>query len=120
MAHRHKIYCRSESEVRTPTLDEAGDIKFKPGGIHTEEVYKFWKHELKAGKWVQEVLENGYIIPFNELPQKYEEANNEDATEDADETAAADRYEDVGEQEDEEEEEQHDDEDEDEEENDEQ
>lgn len=52
---------------------------FAPGGIHQTEAISFWKSELKANQWVLDVLEKGYVIPFEKLPAKYEEENNKSA-----------------------------------------
>ena len=49
---------------------------FKPGGIPAPEVREFWKSELKAGDWVMNVIKNGYVLPLNEQPERYEEQNN--------------------------------------------
>ena len=40
---------------------------------------EFWKRELNASEWVMETLKEGYVIPFKELPSKYEEPNNASA-----------------------------------------
>ena len=53
--------------------------QFTPGGIHKSEVLNFWKHELNANQWVMDVLENGYVIPFEKAPIQYEEDNNKSA-----------------------------------------
>jgi len=45
-------------------------------------VRDFWKDELKAGEWVMDVLQNGYVIPFAKIPPVYEEQNNASATQD--------------------------------------
>jgi len=39
----------------------------------------FWESKLKASKWVLTTLEEGYSIPFTELPGRYEEPNNASA-----------------------------------------
>ena len=52
---------------------------FIPGGIHKPDAIKFWKSELKANQWVIDVLENGYVIPFERAPTQYEEENNKSA-----------------------------------------
>ena len=53
--------------------------KFSPGGIHQKDAIFFWKSEIKANQWVIEVLENGYVIPFDRQPERYEEDNNKSA-----------------------------------------
>ena len=59
---------------------DAGDHRtpqaFMPGGIHRPEVFTFWQDELKASPWVLNVLRDGYVIPFTQQPQNYEEDNN--------------------------------------------
>ena len=57
---------------------------FHPGGIHREEVYNFWRDELKAGDWVLKTLREGYEIPFSHPPTSYEERNNSSARENED------------------------------------
>ena len=52
---------------------------YTPGSIHTKDTAKFWKEELKASGWVMDVIENGYVIPFESLPKEYEEPNNSSA-----------------------------------------
>lgn len=56
--------------------------EFIPGSIHQEKVREFWIKELKAGDWVLNVLEEGYIIPFTKAPAAYEEPNNASANKD--------------------------------------
>lgn len=58
-----------EPRERAPEL-------FVPGGIHTRQSINFWKKELKAGEWVMDLLENGYAMPLEGVPPKYEERNN--------------------------------------------
>jgi len=38
---------------------------FKPGLIHEECFFDFWKDELKANDWVLNTLKKGYMIPFS-------------------------------------------------------
>ena len=38
--------------------------------------YKFWRDVLHAPPFVQNMVENGYIIPFNSPPTKYYAKNN--------------------------------------------
>ncbi|MBM4400927.1 MAG: hypothetical protein FJ045_03145 [Crenarchaeota archaeon] len=38
---------------------------FKPGLIHEECFFDFWKNELKANDWVLNTLKKGYMIPFS-------------------------------------------------------
>ena len=45
--------------------------KFIPGGIHLPDSRKFWKTELNPDRWVLDVLEFGYILPFVKLPPVY-------------------------------------------------
>ena len=52
---------------------------YTPGSIHSEKVREFWKSELKAGEWVMDTLEHGYVIPFEKSPPEYEEPNNQSA-----------------------------------------
>ena len=52
---------------------------YTPGSIHTKDTAKFWKEELKASGWVMDVIENGYVIPFESLPKEYKEPNNSSA-----------------------------------------
>ena len=67
-----RIYEKETEQVGSQTT-------FVPGSIHTEKVREFWRTELKAGEWVMDTLEYGYIIPFEKPPPKYEEANNKSA-----------------------------------------
>ncbi len=53
--------------------------QFRPGSIHEEKYRKFWIGDLNASPWVVDTLTNGYAIPFNEIPGKYEEENNASA-----------------------------------------
>ena len=53
--------------------------KIFSGGIHQPKAIQFWSSELKANQWVLEVLENGYVIPFEKEPIQYEEDNNKSA-----------------------------------------
>jgi len=47
---------------------------FQPGGIHAN--LDFWDHELQAGKWVLDLLHNGYRVPFQSEPMESELDNN--------------------------------------------
>lgn len=38
---------------------------FKPGLIHEDCFFNFWKNELKANDWVLNTLTKGYMIPFS-------------------------------------------------------
>ena len=51
------------------------------GRIHREEVRGFWKDVLKADKFILDMLEQGYKLPFKDgiLPQRYYEKNNKSA-----------------------------------------
>jgi hypothetical protein len=70
-----------------PTVGEPGhietiqgqELQFTPGGIHKPEALEYWRSELKSNHWVIEVLKNGYVIPFEREPNKYEEENNKSA-----------------------------------------
>ena len=60
------LTCRpanTEAEV-IDTHEVKKEAKFRPGAIHDSSRRRFWEEELKAGKWVMNVLENGYVIPF--------------------------------------------------------
>jgi len=37
---------------------------FKPGLIHEDRFFPFWRDELKANNWVLNTLKKGYMIPF--------------------------------------------------------
>ncbi len=52
---------------------------FEAGSIHSPEVYSFWEEELQAPEWTLITLKKGYLIPFRDLPEKYEERNNKTA-----------------------------------------
>jgi len=49
---------------------------FKPGNIHREKFFTYWREELEASPWVLNLLEQGYKIPFKAIPKEYEEQNN--------------------------------------------
>jgi hypothetical protein len=74
----------SQSAPKTPEKIVPDDSKsgvtmqntFEPRGIHHSETQDFWRHELKAGDWVMDVIDRGYVIPLNDLPSNYEEENN--------------------------------------------
>ena len=72
--------CRSAiTETHTTNQETVAEVKFSPGAIHERNKRSFWKEELKAGEWVMGVLENGYVIPFEQVPPPYEEENNASA-----------------------------------------
>ncbi len=52
------------------------DSNFTPGAIHEKRVRSFWVNTLKCPPWVEDILANGYKIPFQSLPATYEEENN--------------------------------------------
>jgi hypothetical protein len=58
------------------TCDAATKQVFQPGGIHKPEAVEFWRSELQANQWVLDVLEKGYVIPFEKAPAEYDEDNN--------------------------------------------
>lgn len=62
-------------------VDEAVLTPFQAGGIHRAEVRDFWKTTLKASEWVLELLDMGYVIPFQAIPGSYREKNNKSARE---------------------------------------
>ncbi len=66
-----------KQKIQTETTQRQD--QFLPGGIHTQEAVEFWRTVLKANQWVIEVLENGYVIPFDKEPLEYEEENNKSA-----------------------------------------
>jgi len=70
-----------KSEVEDDLLE---DEAFRPGRIHEEKYFDYWKNELRAGSWILNVLQNGYKIPFKDgvEPPLYEERNNATARED--------------------------------------
>lgn len=68
-----------EKEVGRILEQTVAQPSFKPGGIHSHEASLFWKNELNAGEWVLDVINNGYILPFNHSPGPYEEQNNASA-----------------------------------------
>jgi len=45
---------------------------FIPGQIHEASVFKFWRDELGASKWVLDTLVDGYKIPFDRMQKKFE------------------------------------------------
>ena len=51
------------------------------GNIHRSEFRSFWKDEMKADKFILDILESGYKLPFKDgqLPERYEEKNNKSA-----------------------------------------
>jgi len=58
-------------------MEKENTSQFKPGGIHSK--YEFWEKELQASRWVLDVIEQGYTIPFEKQPDNYEEPNNASA-----------------------------------------
>ena len=50
---------------------------FFPGSVHQEAVRDFWRTELKAGTWVMDLLQDGYIIPFVKPPTVYAEPSQD-------------------------------------------
>ena len=62
----------SQASLNTGDLD----LPFVPGSIHNPEVREFWTNTLECAPWVTNVLQFGYSIPFDNLPQPYEERNN--------------------------------------------
>ncbi len=72
----------SELEVvgmQEKARDEGGQTKFRPGSIHEGQFRSFWKDVLMASPWVMKFLDEGYRIPFETIPGKYEEENNASA-----------------------------------------
>ena len=67
----------------TENLEQAGmeaSKGFKPGMIHTPQALDFWQGVLKAPKMLMDILEEGYRLPFAEVPEEnYEEQNNKSA-----------------------------------------
>ena len=53
--------------------------EFFHGSVHQEAVRDFWRTELKAGTWVMDLLQDGYIILFVKPPSGYAEPNNASA-----------------------------------------
>ena len=51
------------------------------GRIHRPEVRDFWRSVLKADKYIMDVLEQGYKLPFkhDQMPARYKEKNNKSA-----------------------------------------
>ena len=70
---------KSENDQGPTQANNAPQSSFVPGGIHRKEVADFWRNELQAGEWVMDVIEQGYVIPVNDLPEQYEEPNNQSA-----------------------------------------
>jgi len=68
-----------KEELVTMAKEESFQPKFEPGSIHKKDVFEFWKNNLKASDWVLKTLEFGYKIPFESLPDQYEEKNNASA-----------------------------------------
>lgn len=70
-------------ELTEGTLEEADmdlQAEFRSGTIHGEKEVKFWKDVLQASGWVIEVLTQGYVLPFEQFPEKeYDEPNNKSA-----------------------------------------
>ena len=59
---KSKVQSSSISLLKAP--ETGAKQKIFPGGIHQPKAIQFWSSELKANQWVLEVLENGYVIPF--------------------------------------------------------
>ena len=47
--------------------------------IHSLSSIRYYTEELEADQWVLTTLKDGYKIPFNSLPPKYKEPNNQSA-----------------------------------------
>ena len=80
----HTGYSRFRQTDESQTGAKMVQQDFVPGSIHREEFREFWRTVLQAGEWVLDVLEDGYVIPFAEIPPSYEEANNRSADEEMD------------------------------------
>ena len=73
------VYLLNYSRVKASAIktdSPTNEVRFRPGSIHESRWREFWRDELKAGTWVMDVLENGYVIPFEKIPPPYEEDNN--------------------------------------------
>jgi hypothetical protein len=55
--------------------------EFKAGEIHEQRFKQFWIENLNPSKWVLDVLEDGYTIPFYTEPEDYCERNNKSVRE---------------------------------------
>ena len=51
--------------------------EFFHGSVNQEAVRDFWRTELKAGTWVMDLLQDGYIIPFVKPPTVYAEPSQD-------------------------------------------
>lgn len=49
-------------------------MTFTPGGIHN--CFDYWDNTLNAGKWVLDIIKNGYEVPFKSFPPEAEFPNN--------------------------------------------
>ncbi len=67
---------RNEAALTSEGEREKFDVPFMPGSIHREEFREFWTSTLNCAPWVENVLKNGYYLPFVALPGEYEERNN--------------------------------------------
>ena len=82
---------RTEADVESQDTKDTKktrteDKKQKPqvaGSIHKEEVRSFCRDTLQADKFVLDILQNGYKLPFKGgcEPQRYREENNKSALE---------------------------------------
>ncbi len=71
-------------EVQKSTEEDQEEVKmneFRAGSIHEEKYFQFWKESLKASRWVLDLLQTGYVIPFKSIPGPYMEKNNKTARE---------------------------------------
>ena len=66
----------------TEEVVKAADAGFRPGSIHDNGVFSFWKDTIGASDWVLRTLQDGYEIPFLKEPGQYEEKNNASAIND--------------------------------------
>ena len=75
----------SAEDLEAPPGEESGGYDEIPdvvaGRIHKPEMPAFWRDVLKADKYILDMLEQGYKLPFREgqLPQPYQEKNNKSA-----------------------------------------
>jgi hypothetical protein len=53
--------------------------EFRPGSIHEDKFYEFWRDVLEAPAWILKVIKEGYEIPFKSTPGSYQERNNKTA-----------------------------------------
>jgi hypothetical protein len=52
------------------------------GNIHKSKYSKFWKETINPGPFIQDLIENGYTLPFDMIPPESELENNRSALED--------------------------------------